>query len=126
MTTDYERLGGEPQVRRLVDAFLDLVFDDFVIGFLFEGRDLDRIRAHELEHAIRILGGPMLYTGRPLPEVHRPLRINRGQFRRRLVLLRSTLRKHGVPDDIARRWVDAEARLEPAITDGTDCAPPDP
>ena len=124
MTTDCERLGGEEAVRRLVDAFLDLVFSDFVIGFHFAGRDHDRIRAHEAEHAIRILGGTAPYTGRPLPDVHRPLRINRGQFRRRLVLLRSTLDRHGVPPDIADRWVAAEARLEPAITDGTDCAPP--
>ena len=123
MPSDYERLGGREAVRQLVDAFLDQVFSDFVIGFHFEGRDQDRIRRHELEHAIALLGGPDAYAGRPIGAVHQPLKINRGQFRRRLVILRSVLGTHGVPEDIIERWVAHDARLEPAITDGTDCTP---
>ncbi len=123
MTTDYEQLGGTDGVRTLVDAFLDQVFADFIIGFHFEGRDHDRIRKHELEHAVQLLGGPAAYTGRPVGAVHRPLKINRGQFRRRLAILKSTLTAHGVPEPILERWLAHDQRLEPAITDGTDCTP---
>lgn len=119
--TDYDRLGGEPAVRALVDAFLDLVFADFIIGFQFVGKDQARIREHEATHAIALLGGPKAYSGRPIGAVHQPLKINAGQFRRRLVLLRSALRSAGVPDDVAERWVAAEAKLEAVVTDGTDC-----
>lgn len=123
MISDYERLGGHEGVRVLVDAFLDAVFGDFIIGFHFEGRDTDRIRAHELEHAVALLGGPSAYTGRPIGKVHQPLRINRGQFRRRLVILRSVLESHDVDPAIIERWLAHDQRLEPAITDGTECTP---
>ena len=122
MATDYERLGGASRVRELVDAFLDEVFSDFIIGFHFQGRDQSRIRTHEFEHAAALLGGPQTYTGRPIPRTHKPLGINRGQFRRRLVILRSVLKRMGVEPDIIDRWVETEARLESAVTDGTDCS----
>ena len=123
MATDYERLGGSDGVEALVNAFLDAVFSDFIIGFQFAGRDLDRIRKHELEHAIALLGGPDAYTGRPIAQVHQPRKINRGQFRRRLVILRSILANNRVPEDIIERWLAHDSRFEKAVTDGTDCAP---
>ncbi len=123
MPTDYERLGETEGVRQLVDAFLDQVFGDFIIGFHFEGRDHDRIRRHELEHAVQLLGGPKAYTGRPVGALHRPLKINRGQFRRRLAILKTTLTAHEVPEPIIERWLAHDQRLEAAITDGTDCTP---
>lgn len=123
MPTDYELLGGHDEVHRLVDAFLDAVFADFIIGFHFEGRDLERIRRHELEHAVGLLGGPSEYSGRPIGKLHQPLRINRGQFHRRLAILRSVLGREGVPAEIVERWVAFDARFEAAVTDGSDCVP---
>lgn len=119
--SDWERLGGEEGVGRLVDAFLDRVFDDFIIGFFFEGRDHARIRHLEKAHARVHLGGPGGYPGRSLAGAHRPLRINRGHFRRRLAILRTVLQEHGVPEAVIDRWIAHDRRLEPAITDGTDC-----
>ena len=121
--TDYERIGGEPALERLIGRFLDRVFGDFIIGFLFEGRDRARIHRHEVEHAAALLGGPRRYAGRPLAAVHQPLRINRGQFRRRLAILRVVLHADGVPPEIIERWIGHDARLERAITDGLDCVP---
>lgn len=123
--TDYERIGGHEALVGHLDAFIDRVADDFIIGFLFVGRDLDRIKAHEVELAAAHLGGPRAYTGRPIHRVHGPLRINRGQFRRRLALLRTVLRERGVPDDLIARWIAHDERFEAAVTDGTDCGPAD-
>ena len=114
---------GEERVRSIVGALVDRMAGDFVIGFLFEGRDLARIARHELELARAHLGGPAAYGGRPLGEVHRPLKINRGHFRRRLSLLAIVLEEHGVPADLARRWIDHEAALESVISDGIECVP---
>ena len=121
--SDYERLGGEARIRGLVTAFCRAVFDDFIIGFRFEGKDHARIIDKETEHACRHLGGPERYTGRPVAGVHQPLKINRGQFLRRLAILRTVLEHEGVAPDIMERWIAHDAALEPAITDGTDCVP---
>ena len=121
--TDYERIGGHAGLEALIGVFVDLVFDDFIIGYLFEGRDRARIVRHEIEHAAAHLGGPRAYSGRPIPEVHQPLRINAGHFRRRLAILRTVLRERAVDEDIIDRWVASNQRLQAAITDGTDCGP---
>jgi truncated hemoglobin YjbI len=96
---------------------------DFIIGYLFMGRDLERIKMHEAELASAHLGGPRAYAGRSLPTAHKPLRINRGHFKRRIALLRVVLHEQGVRDDIAARWVAHDEALEGAITDGTACVP---
>lgn len=121
--SDFERLGGEAALKPLIADFVDRMFADFIIGFLFQGKDRDRIVRFETQHAARVLGAPVRYEGRALAPLHKPLRINRGQFRRRLAILRTVAREHGVPDEVIDRWLAQEARLEPVITDGTDCLP---
>jgi hemoglobin len=121
--TDWERLGGEDGVRAAVGAFVGRFFDDPIIGYLFEGRDRERIVRHEVELASLHLGGGLGYKGRGIGSTHAPLRINRGQFRRRLAIVRQVLLQHGAPDDVVDRWIAHERRLESVITDGTDCVP---
>lgn len=121
--TDYDRIGGDEVLRPLVRRFVDRMAGDFVIGFRFEGKDLERIAHHEAQLAAAHLGGPRLYSGRSIGEVHLPMRINRGQFHRRLAVLRTVLREEAVPDDVIDRWIAHDAALEPAIADPTDCVP---
>jgi hemoglobin len=121
--TSYERIGGEPVVRAIIERFVDRLFDDRIVGFLFAGKDRERVKRHELEHASMVLGAKLAYTGRPIPELHKALRINAGQFRRRLAILRQEIEAAGVPDDVRDAWLDAQRRMEARITDGTDCAP---
>lgn len=123
--TPFARAGGEPAVRAIVERFVDRMFADAIIGFLFAGKDAARVKQHEYEHAAAVLGAPVPYTGRPIPALHRAMRINAGQFRRRLALLRQQIAREGVPDDVAELWLDGQRRMERQITDGTDCGPPD-
>ena len=119
--TDYERIEGGERLGPLVQRFVARMATDFVIGFRFEGKDLDRIAFHEAELAAAHLGGPPAYSGRSIGEVHLRMRINRGQFRRRLAVLKTVLREEGVPDDVIDRWIAHDAALEAAIADPTDC-----
>ncbi len=121
---DLERLGGPAGVHRILDAFVRRAASDFIIGFFFQGRDLERIARHEAELVIERFGGGPAYRGRPLDRVHRPLRINRGHFRRRLAILQRVLEEHGVPEDIARRWIEEERSLAPLVTNDQDCTGP--
>ena len=121
--TDYERIGGAAELEVLITAFIDRVYADFIIGFLFIGKDRERIIRHEIEHASAHLGGPSEYRGRPMPAVHKPLKINAGHFRRRLAILRTVLLQHQVDHGVIDRWISANQRLESSITDGTECLP---
>ncbi len=121
LPSDYERIGGGRAVLEIMEDFVGQVFDDFVIGFLFIGRNQKRIVALETELATAHLGGPSTYSGRPMGEVHQPLKINRGQFRRRNAILQKILVKHGVEQAVVARWIAHDAKLESVISDGTDC-----
>jgi len=120
---DFDRAGGEAVLRPVVDRFVRRMAGDFVIGFFFAGRDLERIIAHEYEHAAIALGAGVPYTGRPIASTHRALKINAGHFRRRLALLRNEIEAAGIPDDVRDRWLAHQRALEATITDGSDCAP---
>jgi hemoglobin len=116
MTSDFERLGGEPALRSIIDRFVDRCFDDVMIGFHFRRASRDRVKRFEYEHAAEHLGAGHPYAGRPLREAHGPHAIFGGHFERRLVILREVLDAHGVDADVRDRWLDAQRALRSEIT----------
>lgn len=103
---DFDRLGGSEGLRAIIDDFLDVVFADPMIGFLFNGKNHARIRAMELAFASRHLGARLDYEGRSMREAHARSPISGGHFARRREILRQTLLRHAVPDEIAARWLN--------------------
>jgi len=116
----FERLGGDPKLKVIVDDFVDRCFDDMMIGFLFQRADRDRIKRFEYQHAAEHLGGPIRYEGRPLADAHGPHRIFGGQFARRRQILIETLRDHHVPEEIVDAWVSHQDGLRALITRDQD------
>lgn len=121
--SDYERLGGEPALRRIIDHFVGTVFDDVMIGFFFRRANRQRIAEMEFQLAAQFLGAPITYSGRPLGEAHRSHRIMGGQFARRKQLLKQSLEHFLVPQDIVHRWLAHTESLRAVITDdpGDEC-----
>jgi hemoglobin len=118
-------MGGEPTLRAVIDDFIERVFDDTMIGFLFANADKARIKEKEYELAASLLGADVAYTGRGLPEAHRKHPILGGHFERRLQILRDTLRDHGVPQEVRQSWLEHNERMRASITrhEGSDCEP---
>jgi len=121
----FDELGGEPALRRIIDRFVDRLFDDVMIGYLFRNADRARVKEKEFEHAAEHLGGPFTYTGRPLTGAHAPHRIRGGQFMRRVQILKETLAELGAPPRVTEQWVAETLRLRPLITgdEGDVCDP---
>ena len=114
-TTEFSRIGGEVALRAIIRSFTDTMFNDVMIGFHFMGKDLDRIREMEYQHAAAYLGGPVEYTGRPLGQAHKKVHILGGQFARRKKILENTLEQHGVDEAIRKRWLDHVESLRDQI-----------
>ncbi|MBI4487991.1 MAG: group 1 truncated hemoglobin [Deltaproteobacteria bacterium] len=123
--TLYEQLGGEAKLRQIIDAFIDRVFDDRMIGFFFRNADKKRIKEMEFQLTARFLGANIEYQGRPLGEVHAKHPIMGGQFARRLQILSETLDDYEVPKHIRDAWIEHTESLRPLITRdaGSDCDP---
>lgn len=121
----FDLAGGEAGLRRVVDRFVDRVFDDVMIGYLFRAADRARVKQKEFEHAAEHLGGPFSYTGRPLAAAHAPHRIRGGQFMRRIQILRETFRELAVPSAVADSIIEHNLSLQALITADEDgvCEP---
>lgn len=103
--TLFDDLGGEPALRRIIDRFVDRVFDDVMIGFFFANARRERIKQKEYEFAAQHLGADLEYTGRPIAEAHRAHPIMGGQFARRLTILKETLEAEHVPEHVKQHWL---------------------
>ncbi|HEY2408230.1 MAG TPA: group 1 truncated hemoglobin [Polyangiaceae bacterium] len=112
----FDTLGGEPVLRRIVDRFVDRVFDDVMIGYLFRAADRERVKAKEYEFAAAHLGADVAYSGRPLAEAHRPHRIKGGEFMRRLQILKETLAAEHAPPSVIAHWVRHTEALRAVVT----------
>ncbi|MEI9938026.1 MAG: group 1 truncated hemoglobin [Pseudomonadota bacterium] len=113
----FDRLGGETALRAIIARFVDRMFDDLMIGYLFRAADRDRVKAKEYEFAARHLGAAVSYTGRPINEAHRAHRITGGQFMRRLQILKETLAAFQAPAEVSEHWITHTLSLQAEITD---------
>ena len=115
----FDELGGEEALRRIIDRFVDRVFDDPMIGFFFRNASRQRVKEKEYEFAARHLGADVPYTGRPLRDAHAAHPIMGGQFNRRLQILKDTLAEMHVPDAVRAHWIDNTEKLRAQITGDT-------
>ncbi|RYZ04782.1 MAG: group 1 truncated hemoglobin [Myxococcales bacterium] len=124
-TTLFEDLGGEPALRKIIDRFVDRIFDDVMIGFFFRNARRERVKAKEYEFAARHLGADIPYTGRAIDEAHRSHPIMGGQFARRLTILKQTLEELGVPEHVRTHWLAHTESLRSLVTSdgGRECDP---
>jgi len=114
--TLFEQLGGEAILRALIARFVDRMFEDVMIGYLFRAADRERVKAKEYEFAARHLGAELPYTGRPLDEAHRAHRITGGQFMRRLQILKETLAEFQAPPEVSEHFIAHTLSLQAQIT----------
>ena len=121
--TAFERIGGEPALRAIIEDFVGRVFGDIMIGFHFRNANQARVTEMEYQHAAEHLGAPVTYGGRPLKKAHAPHRIMGGQFERRKKILSDVLQAHEVPEDIRDAWLEYTESLRDEITTdaGSEC-----
>jgi hemoglobin len=115
MTTAYETIGGEQRVRAVLQRLYDLLFDDPMVGFLFEGKDKAHIVEQQLAFTCSFLGGPQRYQGKPLPEAHAALPLLPGHFNRRHHLLAQVLAELEVPDEVRSAWLRIDEGLRTSV-----------
>jgi hemoglobin len=121
----FEELGGEARLRAIIEAFIDRVFEDRMIGFFSRNADRGRIKEFEYQHAAAFLGAPVVYRGRALDQAHAKHPIMGGHFARRRQILKETLEAYAVPDAVKQAWLEHTDSLRPLITSqsGSDCDP---
>ena len=96
-STIYDEIGGEPVVAAVVDAFYDRLVADPDLMSYFDGRDLQRLRAHQRALVTVALGGTEEeYTGRMMQPAHAGMAITHEAFDKVLDHLETVLLGAGV------------------------------
>jgi hemoglobin len=124
--SDYDRVGGAPTIRAVVDRFYDLVLADGELAGYFTGLDLARIKRHQVLLLSQVLGGPVTYDGRDLADAHRHLRVSGAHYDRVGQYLTGLLWKSDVDTDIIFRVADTLAAVRPQIVAAPADAPQTP
>jgi hemoglobin len=99
----YERIGGEPALKLVVDDFVAAAAADPKVNFTRDGRwqvsdaNVQHLKAMLVAFMGQALGGPQRYTGRGMRVVHQGMGITKAEFDALAGHLEATLRKHKVP-----------------------------
>lgn len=91
----YDRVGGEPAMAEVVEAFSQRLLTDRMLAGHFEGVDVQRVRLHQGALLDALTGCPDAYEGRPLRRAHRGLGITDQQFDRAVDHLAASLANAG-------------------------------
>jgi hemoglobin len=118
----YDQIGGD-KLREVIADFYDRMLSDVMIGFLFVGKDRQRLIDKEWEFTARLLGADVEYTGKPIRQAHAKSPILGGHFERRLQILRETLADHQVAPGVQDEWLGHTLKLRKLVTAdrGSEC-----
>jgi len=109
--TLYDRLGGAPVIRALVETFYDRVLADPVLEKFFNGVDVSRLKGHQAMFLTAALGGPKKYQGQSMRQAHENLSIDDATFDRVVDILSETLVVLSVDPSLAGEVMHAVGSL---------------
>jgi hemoglobin len=78
--TLYVRLGGEPAIKGVVDAFVANVAADTRINKFFEKTDIPHLTKMLNDQICEATGGPCKYTGKNMKEAHLGMGVTEADF----------------------------------------------
>ena len=104
--TPYEMIGGEAMLRKVVNAFYDIMDSAPEAAGIraMHAKDLSPVRERLFEFLSGWLDGPQLYFQRPdhkcIVSVHRPYAIGEKERDEWMFCIRLAMKQAGVPDDV--------------------------
>ncbi len=88
--------GGQDGIRRIVDRFAALNFDDPVIGEIFANQDRVRFERTFFEQLCYILNAGCVYTGRDMRSAHKDMGVQQADMNRLVENLQKAMAAEGV------------------------------
>ncbi len=105
--TLWENLGGEANVKKVIDDFVKAAASDEKVDFSrggkykLDGEAVAKLKKSLLEQISGATGGPYKYTGKSMKEVHKGMAITEAQFDAAAGHLKMALEKNkAMPDDV--------------------------
>jgi hemoglobin len=93
----YQALGAQPGIRVIVKDFIGLILADARINEAFKDSDLKNLARRLEEQFCQLSGGPCVYKGKDMKEIHDGLNITNAQFNAVAEHLQLAMERAGVP-----------------------------
>jgi hemoglobin len=96
----YELIGGKPALVAVVDDFYGRVLDDPQLAPFFAGANMPKLKGRQVEFFVAALGGPDVYRGGSMRQVHAGRGIGQADFDKVAFHLTGALAAARVPAEI--------------------------
>lgn len=114
----YDTIGGEPALVAVVDDFYRRVLDDPTLAGFFVGTNMGKLKGRQVEFFAQALGGPQVYQGPDMRQVHQGRGISQQDFDQVAAHLAASLTDAGAPADIVGTIISVVAPLASDIVSG--------
>ncbi|HTU75766.1 MAG TPA: group 1 truncated hemoglobin [Trebonia sp.] len=111
-------IGGEPALVAVVDDFYERVLGDPQLAPFFAGANMPRLKGRQVEFFAAALGGPDVYQGGGMRQVHAGRGISQADFDKVAVHLAGALAAAGVPAPTVARIAATITPLAGEIVSG--------
>ena len=111
----FEGLGGKPGIKKIVDTLLPIVLADPRIKDSFQDIDMKHLGMRLEEQFCMLSGGPCVYKGKDMADIHDGLNISNAQFNALAEDLQIAMERNGVPSRIQNKLVAKLAPMQRAI-----------
>jgi hemoglobin len=106
----FQGLGGKPGIKKIVATLIPLILADARIKDSFTDVDMKNLAMRLEEQFCALSGGPCVYQGKDMVDIHDGLNITRAQFNALAEDLQVAMEKAGVPSRYQNKLV---AKLAP-------------
>ena len=113
----FDRIGGGEVLNRAIEVFYQRVLSDNRVKHFFEGADMLRLRESQVAFLAFALGGPALYDGGSIREIHRPLSLTEEHFEVVCDHLLATLQELLVPGPVIDEVMSIVAAMHDDVLD---------
>jgi hemoglobin len=111
----FEGLGGKPGIKKIVDTLLPIVLADPRIKESFQDIDMKHLGMRLEEQFCMLSGGPCVYKGKDMVDIHDGLNITNAQFNALAEDLQIAMERNGVPSRIQNKLVAKLAPMQRGI-----------
>lgn len=95
----YETLGKHEGLRKVVNKMFDLMlFDENVKHYYDKVTDMNKLKELYTDFLSRLFGGPELYQGKNIKEIHAPFKLSEKDFNVFTIHLMEAMKQLSVPD----------------------------
>lgn len=111
----FQGLGGKPGIKRIVDTLVPMLLADPRIKESFKDIDMKNLAMRLEEQFCELSGGPCVYKGKDMKEIHDGLNITNAQFNALAEDLQLAMEQVGVPSRVQNKLVAKLAPMQRGI-----------